>query len=189
MNVPEINNILNSILGILGLVTGLVGMWFAYITYSNPMVRFRWYLQHKNNWKQIFPRAEGQNDYYHYMKHPEFCIEEVDDRKWDREEPWITKTLRPDKNLHSYQIALKVNGNIIHTENFIFMDGGRYYVPIPRVEYAGTNTESDNIYYYDKTQILLAGVLGKYHNDKNLEEFCEHAGIKLDFKPKSKSSL
>lgn len=186
MSAPDLNNTLNNIFGIFGLLAGLVGMWFSYITYTSPMVRFRWYLKHKNNWKQVFPRAEGQSDYYQYLKHQEFTIEEVDDRRWDHEEPWITKTLRPDKNLHSYQVALKVNGNIIHTENFIFMDGGRYYVPIPRVEYAHTDNENDNIYYYESIQVLLADVLGKYHNDKSLEEFCKLSGILLGYKPTQK---
>lgn len=186
MSAQDTSVLFGYIFGFFGLITGLVGMWFSYITYSSPMIRFKWYLKHKKNWKQIFPRAKGQSEYYQYYKHPEFCIEEFDDRKWDREEPWISKTIRPDKNLHSYQVALKVNGNIIHTENFIYMDGGRYYVPIPNVEYAGTGNEDDNIYYYDKTQVLLAGVLGKYHNDKCLEEFCRLSGIKLDYKPRGK---
>ena len=44
--------VLDYIFGIFGLMTGLIGMWFSFITYSSPMVRFRWYLKRKKNGKK-----------------------------------------------------------------------------------------------------------------------------------------
>ena len=147
------------------------------------MVRFKWYLKHRSDWKSVSSRVEGWSDFLQYIKHPEFTINEAGDRRWDRDEPWMKKIMRPDPNCFAYKIHLMVNGHIIHTENFISLDGHRIYVPIPNVEYAHTDKEEDNIYYYDKTQILLAGVLGKYHYDKNLDDFCNKSGIRLDFVP------
>ena len=48
--------------------------------------------------------------------------------------------------------------------------------------------EEDNIYYYDRTQVLLAGLPGRYHNDNILEEFSEYSGISLHFMPKSQAN-
>lgn len=172
--------LLSLILGILGLIATIVGSGLAYMTYISPMIRFKCYLKHKNNWKIIHPRVEGLSDYYQYSEHPEFTIEEISDRRWDRDEPWMKRIMRPDKNCISYQIALRANGNIVHTESFLFMDGGRIYVPIPNAIYSKSKSEEDNTYYYDEIQVLLAGVLGKYHNDRSLEGFCNSAAILIN---------
>lgn len=163
---------LSILLGILGLIATLIGSGLAYISFVNPMIRFKWYLKNNDKWKTIFPRVKGLSEYYQYSKHPEFTIEEVYDRPWERDEPWMKNILRPDPACHASQIALKVSGNIIHTENFLAMDGGRIFVPIPKVIYKKTDNEEDNIYYYDDIQVLLAGLIGKYHIYKTLEGFC-----------------
>lgn len=178
-------NFLSIILGILGLVATLVGSGLAYIAFVNPMVRFKWYLKKKDNWRTIFPRVEGLSEYSQYSKHPEFTIEEIYDRRWERDEPWMKKVIRPDKSCHASQIALKVSGNIIHTENFLSMDGSRIFVPIPKVDTKGKDKEAEFIYYYDEIQILLAGLLGKYHIYDTLEKFCKDR-IRLDYNPENR---
>lgn len=90
--------------------------------------------------------------------------------------------MRPDPACHASQIALKVNGNILHTETFLSMDGGRIFVPIPRVEFADTGKEDENVYYYDDIQVLLAGLLGQYHIYETLDKFCKNR-ILLDYHP------
>lgn len=176
---------LSMTLGILGLVATLVGSGLAYIAFVNPMIRFKWYLKKKDYWRTIFPRVEGLSEYRQYIKHPEFTIQEIYDRRWERDEPWMKKVMRPDKSCHASQVALKVNGNIIHTENFLSMDGGRITVPIPRLDTRGQSKEDKFIYYYDGIQILLAGLLGKYHNYNSLEDFCKNK-IRLDYTPSDK---
>jgi uncharacterized protein YacL (UPF0231 family) len=174
--------VLSWILAMSGLIASVIGIWFSYITYTSPMIRFKWYLKRKDNWKMIFPRVKGISDYHQYSKHPEFTLEEVYDRRWERDEPWMKKVIRPDPACHASQIALKVNGNIVHTENFISMDGGRITVPIPKLDTKGQDKEEKFVYYYDEIQILLAGLLGKYHIYDSLEDFCKDK-IRLDYNP------
>ena len=178
--------VLSISLGILGLVATLAGTGMAYVTYVSPSIRFKWYLKNKNGWRIISTRVQGQSEYYQFTTHPEFIIEEIDDHRWERDEPWMKRILRPDTNCFANQILMKVNGNVIHTENFLYMDGGRIYVPIPKVEYSHTDKEEDNTYYYDNLQTLLAGVLGRYHIYGGLKDFCDKTGILMDFVPNLK---
>lgn len=171
--------IVSIIFGILGLIATLASLWFAYITYANPMLRFKKYLRNIVNWQLTSSRFNDSFEYYRYSKHPEFTMEYRKDQGWDREEPWIKRVHRPDPNLFQYEVALKLNGVVIHTENFMAMDGWRYFVPIPRVEYAASGNEVDNSYYYDNIQAAIARVIGKFHLDKRLEDFCSHAKIKM----------
>jgi hypothetical protein len=169
---------LSIILGILGLIGTIVSLVFAIVVYVSPMFRFKLYLRNKNAWVNIHLRAGGDDGYLQHSRHPEFTITESEDsRKWDRDEPWMKKTIRPDKNSGSRKVYLNVSGVVVWSGDFMFLDGYRIYVPVPKVDYAETENEEDNTYYYDEVQILVANVIGKFHIYNNLNEFCSKTGI------------
>ena len=168
------------ILGILGLIATITSLWFAIVVYVNPMVRFRIYLRNKDAWVNIHVRAGGGDGYLQHSKHPEFTITESEDtRKWERDEPWMKKIMRPDPSTGSRKVYLNVNSNIVWSGDFMFLDGYRIYIPVPRVDYAHTNNEEDNTYYYDKEQVLVGKVIGKFHNYKSIDDFCSKTGIEI----------
>ena len=171
--------ILSTILGILGLLATLAGLWFSYITFVTPMKRYKRYLKDTDSWAFTSSRFNESYEFWQYTIHPEFTIELKNDGEWNREEPWVRRIHRPDPSLFMYEVALKMGGNIIHTERFLAMDGWRYFVPIPRVEYDDSGLEENNFYYYDKLQILIFGIIGKLHMDKDIHSFMKHAGISL----------
>ena len=47
----DLITILSLMIGVLGLVVTLVGTYFAYISFINPMVRFKKYLKNPENWE------------------------------------------------------------------------------------------------------------------------------------------
>lgn len=174
--------LLGMTLGILGLIATLASLWFTYNVYATPLRRIKKYLKDVEGWNFTSSRFNETFEYWQYTKHPEFTIELKDDQKWDREEPWVKRVRRPDPSLFMYEVALKINGLVVRSENFLAMDGWRYLVPIPRVDRVNAEDEQDYVYYYDAVQYSIAGVVGKYHLDKNIEDFCEHSRIHLRLK-------
>jgi hypothetical protein len=173
--------ILSLILGILGLIGTIVSLGFAIVVYVSPMLRFKLYLRNKAAWVNIQLRAGGDDGYLQHSRHPEFTITESEDsRNWDRDEPWMKKIMRPDKSAGSRKVYLNVSGVVVWSGDFMFLDGYRIYVPVPKVDYADTANEEDNTYYYDKVQILVAKVIGKFHIYNNLNEFCSKASIRMN---------
>jgi hypothetical protein len=170
--------ILSLILGILGLIGTILSLVFAIVVYVSPMFRFKLYLRNKDAWVRVHLRAGGDDGYLQHSRHPEFTITESEDsRKWDRDEPWMKKVIRPDKNAGSKKVYLNVNGVVVWSGDFMFLDGFRIYVPVPRVDFA--EKEEDNTYYYDDVQVLVANVIGKYHIYNSLKDFCEKADIRM----------
>jgi hypothetical protein len=173
--------ILSLILGILGLIGTIVSLGFAIVVYVSPMLRFKLYLRNKAAWVNIQLRPGGDDGYLQHSRHPEFTITESEDsRNWDRDEPWMKKIIRPDKSAGSRKVYLNVSGVVVWSGDFMFLDGYRIYVPVPKVDYADTENEEDNTYYYDEVQILVAKVIGKFHIYNNLNEFCSKTGIRMN---------
>jgi hypothetical protein len=166
--------ILSLILGILGLVASLVGTYFTYISFVNPLYRLKKYLKKSNDWEK-FIGIEDHLSIYRYKKYPNFQI--VID--WDREivdnfhEEWMNDSLYPDKtNNTSYCVRLEVNAMLLDKELFVSLDGHRYFVPVPKIANVKNNKRE---FYYDKKQIQLANIIGHYHfGDKNIYDFIKN---------------
>lgn len=138
-------------------------------------------MRRKDSWTNIHLRAGGDDGYLQHNRHPEFTINESEDtRDWQRDEPWMKKIMRPDKSVGSRKVYLKVNGVVIWSGDFMFLDGYRIYIPVPRVKNTQTGKEEDFVYYYDHVQLLLAKVIGKLHGYKTIEELCSKTGIRID---------
>ena len=164
--------VLGLLIGILGLVATLVGTYFTYISFVNPMVRFKKYLKRPENWEE-FQGIDNHLSFYRYKKYPNFQIV-VD---WDKEivknfhEEWINDSLYPDKtNNGSYHVRLEANTTLLEKELFVSLDGHRYFVPVPKITIL---EKGEREFYYDIQQIQLANIVGKYHFEKNIYEFAK----------------
>jgi hypothetical protein len=159
--------ILSLIIGVLGLIATLVGGYFTYISFVNPMSRLKKYLKNPNNWEK-FQGEEFNLSIYRHKKYPNFQIL-VD---WNKkvvehyQEEWIRDY--PDKeNNASYFVRLEANAMLLAVELFVVLDGGRGFVPSPRRSYE----QKELVYYYEPIQIQLAKIIGEYSWEKDIYEF------------------
>ncbi|MCL4353608.1 hypothetical protein M1615_04055 [Patescibacteria group bacterium] len=154
--------ILSLIIGILGFVATLIGTYFTYISFVNPITRLKKYLRNPKDWEK-FQGIEMHLSIFRHKKYPNFQI--IID--WDKpviknyQEEWIE--YYPDrKHNASYFVRLEANGMLLDKELFVSLDGSRYFVPAPRISVLETkNGERD--FYYDAHQIQLANIIGKYY--------------------------
>ncbi len=65
--------ILGFIFGILSLVATLVGTYFTYISFVNPITRFKKYLKNSKDWGK-FQGTEMSLSIFRLKKHPNFQI-------------------------------------------------------------------------------------------------------------------
>lgn len=159
--------ILSLIIGILGLVATLVGIYFAYISFVNPIHRFKKYLKDPKDWEK-FQGTEVHLSIYRYKKYPVFQI--IID--WDKavvenyQEEWVRDY--PDKEHNtSYFVRLEANAMLLEKELFVLLDGGRAFVPSPR----RLLKNNELIYWYDTIQIQLVNIIGEYSWEKDINEF------------------
>ncbi|MDP2151612.1 MAG: hypothetical protein Q8K13_18420 [Parvibaculum sp.] len=159
--------ILGFIIGILGLVATLVGLYFTYISFVNPITRFKKYLKNPKDW-QKFKGTEMHLSIYRHKKYPNFQI--IID--WDRpvvenyQEKWIRDY--PDKeNNASYYVRLEANAMLLEKELFVLLDGGRAFIPSPR----WSLENNEQVYRYDTIQIQLANIIGEYSWEKDIYKF------------------
>lgn len=167
-----------TILGLILGIVGLIGTCLTLLTYLNPMLRFRWYMRKPQNWETL--AADVQDDgFYRHNRHPEFIIERTDrSERWERPEPWMHEY--PDPNKWASMVHLKISGQLLAAERFISLDGGRYFVPVPKVIYAKGGKEEDNIYYYSRLQQQICRIIGSYHRTQSIEAFMKEHGIKRE---------
>ncbi len=164
--------ILGLVIGILGLAATFVGTYFTYISFVNPITRFKKYLKNSENWEK-FQSIENHLSIYRNKKYPTFQI--VID--WDKElvenfhEEWMNDALYPDMtNNASYYIKLEANAMLLDKELFVSLDGHRNFVPVPRIKVLG---EGKREFYFDTKQVQLANIVGKYHFCKNIYDFAK----------------
>ena len=158
---------------ILGFIATIVGSILALATYISPMFRLKYYLKKTSEWKKV---SIGRSDYvWQYKNHPEFNIEIEDlEREWQTAESWMTHY--PDPAKHVYLVKVKANGQVLLTEEFITLDGGRYFVPVPK---AKPISESEFKYWYTPIQVDLSRIIGEYYRGNSIEEFMEHHKLKI----------
>ena len=161
--------ILGFIIGILGLVATLVGTYFTYISFVNPITRFKKYLKNPKDWEK-FQGTEMHLSIFRLKKYQNFQI--VID--WDKpvvenyKEEWIRDY--PDKeHSASYFVRLEANAMLLEKELFVSLDGGRIFIPSPR----RTLKNDELVYWYDPIQIQLANIIGEYYLEKDINEFAK----------------
>jgi hypothetical protein len=167
-------------LTILGLVATLIGSYIAIITFRSPLTRLKKYLKIPKNWGKIYI---NRVDYiWRYRKHPEFSITQDDETKsWTTVEKWMIHY--PDPHKSSTLIKATFNGIVLLTEDFISLDGGRYFVPIPKRKAISELGDMPIFeYWYTPLQINLARIVGYYYRVSTIEEFmtAHHLIVKTD---------
>jgi len=164
-------DILSTILGILGLIATLVGTYFTYISFINPIQRFRKYLKSPASWEE-FEGIEDILSIYRHKKYPNFRI--IID--WDKKivenfhEEWI-KNYPDMAHNSSYYVQLEANSMLLEKELFVSLDGGRIFVPMPRITILKNGERN---FYFDNQQIQLANIVGKYYLENDLYEFVKN---------------
>ncbi len=171
----DLITILSLVIGIVGLVATAIGTYLTYISFVNPTKRFNKYLKKPDNWEQ-FIGIESHLYYYRHRKYPSFQLV----INWDRSvvenfhEEWIKDALYPNKtNNASYYVMLEANGVLLDKELFVSLDGHRWFVPVPRIQISKIKKD-EREFYYEKRQIQVANIVGKYHfEDKNIYDFAK----------------
>jgi len=156
---------------ILGFVATIIGSLLALVTYISPFIRLKLYLNKAKNWKKVYV---GRFEYnWQYKNHPEFIVE-VDDeaREWSTVESWMHHY--PDSSKHASLVKVKVNGQILLTEEFISLDGGRYFVPVPKRKLIN---DTEFTYWYTPMQVNLARIVGYYYRINTIDEFMTSHGL------------
>lgn len=168
-----------SIVSLLLGVLGLVGVALTAAMYLNPKWRVDWYLRKPENWEKITLDLSGFHSIWRNKKHPEFTIERTQfEEEWSygKTENWMKYPL-PDPSKHTKVVHVKVGGTIVYVENFITLDGGRYFVPLPRVKYL--KDKKENYYFYENIQINIAAIIGTFYRMKSIDEFISKNEIEV----------
>jgi len=128
------------------------------------MQRFKKYLKNTNDWEK-FNGIENHLSIYRYKKYPNFQIIINLDQEITKDfrEEWMKKY--PDDN-HNFSVYVKLEANtmLLKKELFVFLDGCRYFVPVPKIS---ITEKKDRQFYYDEQQIQLYKIIGKHPSDKN----------------------
>lgn len=171
--------VISLIIGALGLVASIASVILTYFTFINPKKRVDCYLKNAKKWEQIHLGLHGGNSLWRYKKHPEFAIEQQEGTKeWDYlvTEKWMKYPL-PDPSKRSFMMHIKAGSIVVYAEEFITLDGGRYLVPLPRVEYH--NKKQDNEYFYTPLQLKIGRIIGSFYSMSSLDEFIEKNEIEI----------
>jgi hypothetical protein len=160
---------------ILGFIATITGSILAIATYISPSWRLKFYIKKTKNWRKIYiGRIEHE---WQYKNHPEFSIEiENESREWQTTESWMRSY--PDPSKYATLVKVKVNGQVLYTEEFISLDGGRYFVPVPKRRIVG-ETEANNIYWYTPLQVNLSRIVGTYYRSDSIEDFMSNHNLDI----------
>ncbi len=117
------------------------------------------------------------------VEEPSYLIEnEYEVVRKDFSEPWTKGFSDPDAC--TCWVNLKVFGVTQTQELFVYLDGGRYFVPMPEQRVSENRDGSlERRFYYDRTTLkyLLGNVIGRYYPTfaSNLVEFAAWKGIEI----------
>ncbi len=168
-------NTLTWTITILGFIATIVGSLLAIFTYVSPVFRLKHYLKRTKKWKKVYIDRIKYN--WQYKNHPEFTIE-IDDESndWGTTESWMN--YYPDSSKSASLVRVRANGQVLFIEEFISLDGGRYFVPLPKREII-SESETDNYYYYTSIQVMLARIVSYYYRGNNIEDFISNHNLEI----------
>lgn len=173
----DIITVLGLILGILGLLATCAGLYISYVSYINPMKRFTKYLSKPEGWERA--NKDAHLTVFRYKKQPGFQITS----NWNEvvtegfTESWIRDY--PDREHNSsYYVTLEANGVFLLKELFVTLDGGRGFVPVPKIKLVGKNKKRH--FYYNQLQIRLARIISSYPLEDSIEKFASTQKVEIE---------
>ena len=130
-------------------------------------------LLESSKWTHI---TTGGANQWVYEDDPSFVIE-INYEGREFVEPWTQ--IFPDQNTYARDVTLTINGQAIARPlTFISLDGGRYFVPMPK-----TDTAYEEQYFYWKRDSLEYKLFQRIGDVRylfgTLDEFAEYCGVHI----------
>lgn len=94
----------------------------------------------------------------------------------DFSEPWTDKF--PNPKSYSYSVYLRIANTIIKELQFISVDGGRIFVPIPKIE---MNGDAERVFFWDSNslEMTVCRIIGSFYIHKTIDRVATMAGIQI----------
>lgn len=93
----------------------------------------------------------------------------------DFHEPWIQ--VYPDQTTRRYPVYLKIDSSIIKELDFISLDGGRIFVPMPDIVIEENKTRY--LWNLNSLEVKVGNVIGSYYSYGSLESVARMSKIDL----------
>ncbi len=127
----------------------------------SPLRRAFRLLEEPDKWQKI-----GGEDYFYHQEFPEFTVVEGDTLVQPFQEAWTTRF--PDRSARSFYVKLCYGSTVLKRFVFVNCDGGRYTLPLPRLEQSQFEVNRNSIhwrvaqlyrqYFPIETALALGGV-------------------------------
>jgi hypothetical protein len=103
-----------------------------------------------------------------------FAILRNDDYE-DFEEEWTTKP--PDKRASRSTVDLRINGATVRSLDFISLDGGRYFLPMPRKK----GRKGEPLYFWERESLefKVGRIVGSYYRFESIEGAADFLGVEI----------
>ncbi|MBD1920986.1 ATP-binding protein [Microcoleus sp. FACHB-831] len=133
-----------------------------------PLERMKLLLNDFKDWGSI-----NEDTQLYHKQFPEFTVRQ--DKQINEPfapEPW--SACFPDTSAHSFEVELRYFETIIHKERFVSCDGGRYLIPLPKIE----RSNSERKFYIQQTSFAykIAKIFWRYHP---IDDALQKASIEL----------
>lgn len=94
-------------------------------------------------------------------------------------EPWTD--VFPDQHSSACTISLRINNVSIKELEFVSVDGGRIFVPIPEARHKGiSETEREFYWSLSSLRVQISKVIGSYYIYENLEGVAKQAEVLIE---------
>lgn len=132
-----------------------------------PLERMKLLLDDFKDWGSINEDAQ-----LYHKQFPEFTVRQGKQFQENLYESW--SVLFPDSSAHSFEVELRYFETIIQTETFVTCDGGRYQIPLPKID----NSNSERKFYIQKNSLAykIARIFWQHHP---INTALQTAGVEL----------
>ncbi len=132
-----------------------------------PLERMKLLLNDFKDWESINEDAQ-----LYHKQFPEFTVRQGKQINDHFRESWSDRF--PDISAHSFEVELRYNETIIYKETFVTCDGGRYHIPLPKIDISN----SERKFYIQETSFAykLAKIFWQYYP---IDDALRRASIEL----------
>jgi hypothetical protein len=132
-----------------------------------PLERMKLLLNDFKDWGSI-----NEDTQLYHKQFPEFTVRQGKQINDHFRESWSDRF--PDISAHSFEVELRYFETIIHKETFVTCDGGRYQIPLPKIDISN----SERKFYIQETSFAykLAKIFWQYYP---IDDALRRASIEL----------